>query len=219
MTPSQLGAKADQLYHLKEARFSVPFFVVVPLDSSSELDIQEWVHQEFPPEAYVAVRSSSVTEDTTNQARAGYFYSAIGIPLQHVEKEVTHVQTSIEGQGSAIIQQFIPSEKAGVLFSNAGQETMVINANWGLCSSVVEGYACDEYFLQKHDGTLLDSRISSQKHARYFHEGTFQTHLTDAQVLSPHERERLVHIAQAVETLFGTPQDIEWCIYQDHIYL
>ena len=111
------GGKANYLSKLKEAGFLVQRFFVC--DSSwPEKKILSKIDAELPGVKFFAVRSSAANEDSKLQSFAGYFYSGIGVTNEAVFAEVKKVHDSF-GQmaGKVIIQDFIPSESAGVMFT------------------------------------------------------------------------------------------------------
>ena len=48
-----------------------------------------------------------------------------------------------------LFKNLFPSEKSGVIFTNDGSSNMVINSNFGVCKTVVEGWECDELLVSK----------------------------------------------------------------------
>ena len=213
------GGKASSLIRLREGGFPVPPFFVCDQSWTDE-DISNRIDAELPWVRYFAVRSSAENEDSAEKSFAGHFYSAVGILKRDVSNEVRRVQRSFGTYpGSVIIQEFIPSDCAGVLFTEVEGAHIVINAAIGLCLSVVNGEACDEYIFTQ-DGTLVDQTIPAQKHVKLFRQEEIVSTTTNIESLTNIDRRKaLIQLAKAVQHFFGQPQDIEWCFLQDKLYI
>jgi pyruvate,water dikinase len=212
------GGKAPSLTKLREKGFSVPPFFVC--DSTwTEKEVLTKMGTELSGVKYFAVRSSAENEDSKDKSFAGHFYSAVGISKKDVFKEISKVQLSFGTMaGSVIIQEFIPSDTAGVIFSEVGKTHVVINAIAGLCVSVVNGDACDEYISDKA-GNLIDKTIPTQKEAKIFRQGQITSQKIDTESLTEAKIKELVEVAKSIQVFFESPQDIEWCFLKDKLYI
>ncbi len=214
----KIGGKAGNLFKLKEAGILIPAFFVLET-SLSYTELHHKVKHSIPNSKYFAVRSSAISEDSKEKSYAGYFYTAIGVQMEQLVNEVEKVQKSFTKiSGSVIIQEFISSEKAGVVFSDAGGKTMIINANVGLCDPVVKGQECDEYFIDMR-GKIIKKYIPPAKKTLIFKDGEFQWEIYDNQVLNNKEIKEIFSTAKQIEKIMGEPQDIEWCILKDKLYI
>ncbi|MBI4649244.1 MAG: hypothetical protein HY738_22270, partial [Bacteroidia bacterium] len=211
-----IGSKAYNLDRLRTAGFAVPRFILsYPGDTNTFTQIISLL----PGVEYFAVRSSVDCEDNSEKSFAGHYYSAIGITKDDLINEISKVIDSYNGRpGSVIIQEFIPCEKAGVLFTDAGNNMTVINSNLGLCTTVVNGSRCDEYVLNRKGG-LLQTKIDYEKIGMFFKDGYFNTLKNPLPSLKKKEIKRLYRTTRRIERYFHSPQDIEWCFYKDKIYI
>ncbi len=212
------GGKAPSLIKLREGGFSVPPFFVC--DSSwTEKEVLREISTELVGTRYFAVRSSAENEDSKDKSFAGHFYSAVGISKKDVFKEISKVQLSFgKMTGSVIVQEFIPSDIAGVMFSEIGKTHVVINAITGLCLSVVNGDACDEYIFDKNGG-LIDKTIPTKKEAKIFRQGKIISQKISTESLDDTKIKELIRLAKKIQDFFGTPQDVEWCFLKDKLYV
>jgi len=111
-----IGGKAKSLQKLQNVGFEIPKFFICD-ESWSEKEVLQKIEQELSGITHFAVRSSAHGEDSKKKSFAGHFYSAIAVPKEHVYKEIQKVVSSYEGiSGSVIMQEFIPSTRAGVAF-------------------------------------------------------------------------------------------------------
>lgn len=212
------GNKAANLKKLKEAGFSVPSFISLP-EGTGEQDLLKKVKANLPGCNYFAVRSSAVGEDSGQKSYAGHYYSAIAVPKEKLFKEYQNVISSYkEMEGSVIIQEFVPANISGVLFTNEGKDNIVINANAGLCKTVVEGRSCDEYIVSQK-GTILNSHIPKEKRVLLFRDGVVSEDSTSEISLTKSKIKKLVIAAQKIECIFGSPQDVEWGFVSNKLYI
>ena len=214
-----VSGKAATLAQLVEAGFAVPNFFICD-QSWSEIELQAEICTRLPLTTHFAVRSSALGEDSRTQSFAGQFYSAVGVPRMEVYAEVQKVVAAYQGRaGVVIVQEFIPSTASGVLFTDAGDGTMVMNANAGLCKSVVEGGSCDEYILGR-DGGIYEQTIPVTKSSVHFTPaGQFVWQDNHSEALSRRQIEQVVTLGRLVEEFFDAPQDIEWCFLGTKLFL
>ena len=211
------GGKAHALEKLIQGGFKVPPFFICDRNWSAE-DILQKIDEQLSNTSFFAVRSSAKGEDSENQSFAGHFYSAIGVSKERVPDEFEKVLASFkETSGAVIVQEFIPSDLAGVMFTEVDKNTVVINATFGLCQPVVNGEACDEYVCDKN-GTVLNKTIQ-EKAVKFFIGDKITTETSDKESLKVSEIRQLAELAAQIQNFFGTPQDIEWCFKDDRLYV
>lgn len=212
------GGKALSLKKLAEGGFAVPPFIICGANEMKEA-VMARVEEKFAKTQYFAVRSSAEVEDSKENSFAGHFYTGVGIAQEDVFAEVQKVRRSFGSvRGSVIVQEFIPSDVAGVMFTEAGKDSVVINSIAGLCQPVVSGAACDEYVCDKH-GNILRKTIAKGKEAKFFINGKITSNKSHAESLDEPKIRQLVGLAIKVQNLFGCPQDVEWCFRDDTLYV
>lgn len=210
--------KSQSLERLINAGFKVPKFFVCEKDWS-ENRILEAIDRILPNVSYFAVRSSAKNEDSATQSFAGHYYSAIGVKHDDVYLKVQKVIESYKDlPGSVIVQEFIPSDRAGVTFSEVENDTVIINATVGLCQPVVNGEACDEYICNKR-GSILRKDISAKKKTLLFKNNGLVTENSGNESLTEKEIQALIKLANEIQAIFESPQDIEWCIKDGEVYI
>lgn len=131
---------------------------------------------------------------------------------------------------AVVVQQMVAADCAGVAFtsdpSNGATDRIVIEAAFGQGEVVVSGMVQpDTYIVAKPTFTLLDSRIGSKSfkivRGPDGHDTTLQLDPGQAQsrVLDDVALRRVAELAAAVERLHGRPQDVEWVIASDALWL
>ncbi len=199
----------------------------------------------LPEDGLFAVRSSSPEEDLEGSSFAGGYETSLGVTRDGLENAIRHsfasvfdervvrykIQRGMTGDRpriAVIIQQQIASDVSGVAFSlnplNNCYDEVVINANFGLGETVVDGSVTpDTYIVEKTRGEIIDKRIAAKSHATWLEAdgGTREVgnehpeapSLSDAQALA------VAELAARAEAHLGGPMDIEWAIQGDDLYL
>ena len=197
----------------------------------------------------VAVRSSATAEDTGQFSFAGMFESFLNVfGAAGVIDAVKACWASTFGarvlfyrikQGlpaempvAVIVQRMVNSDKAGVMFTvdPATHDTsrMVIEAAWGLGESVVQGAVTpDRHVVEKASLTAVATHISRKEFLLTWNaaqQRTVRIDLTNdpravAPVLTSTELAALADLARRAEQHYGAPQDVEFAVEGDSIYL
>ena len=193
-------------------------------------------------QAAYAVRSSATAEDLPTASFAGQqdtYLNVVGPAaiLQHVgrcwaslftERAVTYrLRNGFDHrkvQMAVVVQQMVFPQAAGVLFTadplTSNRKVASVEASFGLGEALVRGLVnADNYKVQ--DGEVVAKAVATKRLAIHASPagGTQeraieparqeQPGLTDAQVV------RLARLGRRIETHFGRPQDIEWCLVDD----
>lgn len=195
----------------------------------------------------VAVRSSATSEDSAEASFAGMNETFTNVSgeaelLSHVARcwasvwaprVVAYRATRhIEGEPAiaVVVQKMVDARCAGVMFtadpSSGARDRMVIEAAFGLGESVVSGQVePDTYMLSKFDHRALEVRLGAKSHAiNLGSDGKDERRaLSDeeaaARVLDDEQLQQLGRLGSAVEAHYGTPQDIEWALVGNEIFL
>ncbi len=208
---------------------------------------QDLVREKEKP--FVAVRSSATAEDLPEASFAGQQATFLNIrgdeeliravrgcwaslftarAVYYREKNnFPHEKVLI----SVIVQKMINSEKSGVMFSiNPSTNNMnevVIEAAFGLGEAIVSGAVNpDLYVVDKNTLEIKKIEIKEQKikFVRDPETGkTIKKPLTEReeiqQVLNDAEIKQLAVYAKRIEKHYNKPQDIEWAIERDNVYI
>jgi pyruvate,water dikinase len=134
-------------------------------------------------------------------------------------------------QTAVVVQKQIMSNKAGVGFTIhplTGNKTQcVIEAVYGQGEEIVSGrIAPDTFVLDKNSGSVIEKRIVPKMRMKYTSShgsglvtGQVPKTLRDKAVLSESELKSLWELANMLESHYGFPQDFEWAIANNNIYL
>lgn len=222
-----IGGKAGNLFRLKELGLPVPHFVVIPWETLRE-DISEpglisSLLSAFEGTRHFAVRSSAAGEDGTAFSFAGQFESYLCVTPGELAARIADVRQSAfservmayrkhhglsdAGGVAVIVQEMVDADAAGVAFGanplTGNRQQKVINAVFGLGDRLVSGEVnADEFVLE---GVEIQSVLASGKMAR--------------PALTPEQIRRLGQILDSLGKALGHPQDIEFAVRNDQIYL
>lgn len=105
---------------------------------------------------------------------------------------------------AVVVQRMLSPYAAGVLFTadpfTSNRKVATVEATFGLGEALVSGLVnADVYKIR--DDIVIDEQLQSQPT------------LTDAQAV------RLVRLGRRIETHFGRPQDIEWCLVDGDFHI
>ncbi|TCO51843.1 pyruvate,water dikinase [Kribbella antiqua] len=183
-------------------------------------------------ENMVAVRSSGSNEDTAVASAAGLHDSFLGVTgAAAVAERLPAVWASMwtpravayrtpsdaSPEMAVIVQRHINADVAGVLFT--GEPRTVIEASWGLGESVVRGLVTpDNFTVTRHD--VLERR-TGDKQTRIDGTVTSQVRADDRGRLCLDDRQllRLAQLGHEVAESLGGPQDIEFAVENDQVWL
>ena len=197
----------------------------------------------------VAVRSSGTAEDLDDASFAGQqetFLYVLGQEdvLEKIrecwaslyngraifyrrEKGFSEKQVSI----AVVVQKMVNSEKSGVMFTvnpiTKDHSAVLVEGAWGLGEGVVSGIVTpDNYVIDKNTDKAIETYVSEKEtmvvrdpSMRGSVEQDVPDDLKEARVLSDDELAELSIMAKRIEAFFGKPQDIEWAIEKQQLYL
>ena len=195
-----------------------------------------------------AVRSSAIAEDVPERSFAGLYRTFLNVKenadvlnsikkcwasLWTVESVFTRHKLGIRAQDvsmAVLVQVLIESDISGVIFTESPIPSqsghLVINAAWGLGEGVVSGsIPADTYVVDRNKLLTVDGYIANKNQAIVSNSTTgirkteVEPILRKRATLDDNQIIELCKIALDIESLFGTPQDIEWGYKNDRFYV
>lgn len=205
----------------------------------------EWISrvlQALPGCSRFAVRSSTSLEDGTQQSFAGQFSTLLNVGHEGLKTAIRAVWMSVfsahvnayrgsehsEIPVSVIVQDCIEADVSGVVFTadpiTGDRSLCVVNAVYGMGEGLVSGLLdADMYYV---GGQGVHKRNLADKHEAlaYGPDGglikrSIDPGLRKPACMSDHDLMELRKTALELQTRFGTPQDIEFCIRNQRIYI
>ena len=194
---------------------------------------------------YVSIRSSAVSEDSLKASFAGLYDTFLNVKTEpdlilenikkclaslfneraiiyRIKKKISH----IEGM-AIIIQKMIPAKISGITFTfhPTDEKCLLIEASYGIGDMIVGGKVePDAYTVDRENLEIVKKKIGRKdKMSIVKSEGIEAVdvgkEVAERQVLS---NDRIIEIAKTclkVEKIFNYPQDIEWCISDNKLWL
>ncbi len=191
-------------------------------------------------QTHVALRSSAIGEDS-DLTFAGQYLTVLNVPPDKIIPEYLKVLASLftpraifyrlymnipfgEAVMSVACLEMVDAKASGVLYTASPYDlqdnNILINALWGLGTSVVDGRATpDVYKLSKEPGhNLLSANIANKSGLVTIHpdgyvmEKTVEENLQKHPCLRPEQMAQLAGYAVMIEKHYKCPQDIEWAV-------
>jgi pyruvate,water dikinase len=236
-----VGRKGHNLSRMWQAGLPVPAGFCVPyqhMDTIGEIELGLAL-QPLNATAF-SVRSSAFEEDASAASFAGMLRSHLNV--RGAAAVLTRVQDVRRSTGAAaayserlnlgssprvaaVVHAFVPAEASGVLFSRPGSGDFLVEASWGLGPAIVEGLVRPDRWVISADGAVVSAHIADKDVAIVAAEteGTTQI-LVDPPCrrrpcLTVEDLGELSRLAAACERLFNAPQDIEWAVHDEQVWL
>ncbi|MHC1605133.1 MAG: PEP/pyruvate-binding domain-containing protein [Candidatus Methanofastidiosia archaeon] len=191
-----------------------------------------------------AVRSSATAEDMPEASFAGQHDTFLNIEkedvIEHVKKcwasywneralayrhdvGIPHLDNGI----AVIVQKMVDAHASGVMFThdpvNQDINRSIVESSWGLGESIVSGIvAPDRFIIDRESGKILEKEISKKTRGIFLgRKGIvdIDSQKQGAPSIDEKELEELVFIGRKIESLFNTPQDIEWSVENGRTYI
>ena len=195
----------------------------------------------------LVARSSATSEDSQHSSMAGQAASFVNLVSDHellsavrgcwaslfTREGMTYRSALQPGDDfpemAVVVQQLIPAWRAGVLFTinpvSGSRDECVISASWGLGETVVSGRESDTFTIDTKSLEIIDRELAVKGRQLVpdskggTREEVVQKARADRPVLDDQFCKRLVKLAQRVERVFGSPQDLEWAEWDGRVYL
>lgn len=196
----------------------------------------------------VAVRSSATSEDSDKDSWAGELETYLNTTEQTLFRNIKKCWASLFSERAityrleknmqekdisvaVVVQQMIQSDVSGVCFTVhpvSGQKNiMLIEAVWGLGEAIVSGQVTpDSYSYDKQFNVVLRTSIVEQTKKLALSdkkEGIEWVTVSQAesskQKLEYKQIQSLASICERVEAYYRTPQDIEWAVKDEHVFI
>lgn len=196
---------------------------------------------------YVSIRSSAVSEDSLKASFAGLHDTFLNIKSEpelilenikkcwaslfneravvyRIKKEIPH----LEGM-AVVIQEMIPAEISGTAFTThpdtGDKNAIIIESSWGIGESIVSGLVTpDRYIVNKKNLKVIKKIVGRKKITVRTDKGGI------ARIDTPDDKmnafslrdtsiENITKVCLNIEKTFKYPQDIEWCIHKNKIWI
>ena len=198
------------------------------------------------PDALWSVRSSAVAEDLANASFAGQQDTFLNVQRKDVPEQVRRCWASYWnaraiayrhranvpqlGTGIAVIvQRMVDARSSGIMFTtdpvSGRKDRILIESSWGLGESIASGLVTPDRFVCDKRRLKLVERTINRKVTGIFlsADGTRSVKIedrgADAPSLTTDEIRAVARTGKRIEAYFGSPQDVEWAIEGDEVFI
>ncbi len=246
------GLDVNKTQELENTSFRVKKLIMdAHLPSGVEKAITKEVEaltSEFGHHIRLAVRSSATGEDSHGSTFAGQHSSVLNVSPDNVIRAYKEVVSSTFNPRAVFYRRnrgyrdmdvlmavlcliMVDARSSGCLYTidpnDALEDDVVINANWGLGVSVVDGSMPTDYWrISKKDQKIIDKSIPEKNHMQVMgRESDLKTtsvpaHKKTEPCLNPEQIKNIVSYGLKLESYFGWPLDIEWAVdRQDSLFI
>jgi pyruvate,water dikinase len=204
-------------------------------------------YRKLGPRARVALRSSAVGEDASGASFAGVNRTLTNVVGEReVVESVVECWASLYGaraiayrrdrditgepRMAIVVQLMVDAERSGVMFTadpmTNDRDVLVIEAACGLGEVVVAGEVePDTYHIEKHGLRVRDRRRGRQEQMWTWDASSERQVLASAgdmggaMVLRDEQVVALAKLGCEIEQHYGEPQDVEWAIVGDDVFV
>ncbi|RLI92286.1 MAG: hypothetical protein DRO65_00225 [Candidatus Altiarchaeales archaeon] len=194
---------------------------------------------------YVSIRSSAVSEDSLKASFAGLHDAFLNVKadldlvLENVKKcwaslfneraviyRIKKGLPHLEGM-AVIVQEMIPAEVSGIAFTvhPINERFILIEASYGIGDMIVGGRVePDDYSVDRETLEIIERKIGrkdkmSTLESREVKIVDIKEELAKKQALSDDKVKEIAQASLKIEEIFKSPQDIEWCISDNKLWL
>ena len=197
-------------------------------------------------DAACAVRSSATAEDLPTASFAGQHDTYLNVVgpaavLEHVRRcwaslfaarAVSYrLRNGVDHRTvrmAVVVQRMVFARAAGILFTadpvTSNRKVSTIEASFGLGEALVSGLVNPDVY-QVRDGVVVSRAIGTKRLAIHAlasggtEQRAIEPELQEEPVLTDAEVLRLAGLGRRIEAHFGHPQDIEWCLADDELWI
>lgn len=215
----------------------------IPVQLRNEI-VHAW--KSLGKEYAYAIRSSATAEDLPTASFAGQQDTYLNIRgqdelLEYVQRcwsslftdrAISYrIQNGFDHRQvhlSVVVQRMVSPEVSGIMFTadpvTGNRKIVSIDASFGLGEALVSGIVSADLYQVKSD-KLITRQIAKKEIAVYSNPegGTTKVNIERARqtapALSAEKAIELARIGRKIEVHFGNPQDIEWCLSDNEIFI
>lgn len=218
--PQDIVKEIFSIYHQMSVKYDASYVAIRSSATSEDSKDASFAGQQ---ETYLNIKGEAAVIDTVRKAWASLFEPRAIFYRHHARLD--QVRTGI----SLVVQKMVQSDVSGVMFTidptTGNKQRIIIESIYGLGEYIVQGRITpDHYEVDKSDFMIVDKKIAEQAIRLVYKKGDnirdFVPEKTRGyQKISDEQIEKLAKIGKNIETHYYFPQDIEWAIEKNKIYI
>ena len=146
--------------------------------------------------------------------------------LYRIQNKIAHEKVYM----SAVVQKMVMPEVAGIMFTAdplTGHRGIIsIDASYGLGEALVSGLVSPDIYKFRKSNLQIDSKIIGDKKLAILpiqvggtKKVAISSEKSKSQVMTDSQIKKLALLGIKIEKHYGCPQDIEWCLEKDELYI
>lgn len=218
--PDEIVKEIFSIYQKMTVKYDASYVAIRSSATSEDSKDASFAGQQ---ETYLNIKGEAAVIDTVRLAWASLFESR-ALFYRH-NAHLDQLKTGI----SLVVQKMVQSDTSGVMFTldpmTNNKQRIVIEAIYGLGEYIVQGRVTPDHFeVDKNDFKIVDKKIVDQSIRLVYKKGeNVRDFVPDRkkgeQKISDEKIQELAKIGRRIEMHYYFPQDIEWAIEKDKIYI
>lgn len=218
--PDKTSKEIFSIYQKMTTKYDAPYVAIRSSATSEDSKTASFAGQQ---ETYLNIKGEAAVIDTVRRAWASLFEPR-AIFYRHNAK-LDQLKTGI----SLVVQKMVQSDTSGVMFTidplTNNKQRIIIEAIYGLGEYIVQGTVTpDHYEVDKSDLKIVDKKIVKQSIELIYKKGENKRsfvaeRICERQKIKDDQIEKLARYAKEIENHYYFPQDIEWAIEKERIYI
>ena len=187
------------------------------------------------PDAPVVVRSSALVEDRKGSSFAGQFESYLQLDgedefltavracwaalwsTRALRYMATHDLDPADTAMAVLVQPLVAARTAGGALSRTSENEVLINATWGLGSSIAQGEVAPDRYVLSRNGTMREAvtgfkQLTHAASCAHLRKPAPARPRAGAPCLTVAQAAELSVLVQRAETMMGMPVEVEWAM-------
>jgi pyruvate,water dikinase len=198
------------------------------------------------PDGIWSVRSSAVAEDLASASFAGQQDTYLNVRRENVPERVrecwasywnsraiayrhkANVPQSATGI-AVVVQRMVDARSSGIMFTtdpvSGKKDRIIIESSWGLGESIASGMVTPDRFVCDKGRLAVMERTINRKFTGIFLslDGSKSVKIDDEDQTAPSLTTDMIKAVakegKRIEAFFGSPQDVEWALEGDDVYI
>jgi pyruvate,water dikinase len=187
------------------------------------------------PDAPVVVRSSALVEDRKGSSFAGQFESYLQLDgedefltavracwaalwsTRALRYMATHDLDPADTAMAVLVQPLVAARTAGGALSRTSDDDVLINATWGLGSSIAQGEVAPDRYLLSRDGRMREAvtgfkQLTHAASCAHLRKPPAARPRAGTPCLTGAQAAELGRLVQRAEAVMGMPVEVEWAM-------
>ncbi|WP_243140170.1 PEP/pyruvate-binding domain-containing protein [Candidatus Syntrophocurvum alkaliphilum] len=146
--------------------------------------------------------------------------------LYRIQNNIEHKQVYM----AVVVQNMVSPNVSGIMFTadpvSGHRDILTIDASYGLGEALVSGLVSPDIYKYNKGQDKIESKVIADKKLAVMPlngGGTNKVRLTNdqskSQVLTDTQIVNLAQLGKRIEKYYGCPQDIEWCLAGEQLYI